>query len=496
MKFLKSPPKFNSLKFEISILYAFLLGFILLIFSGVFYVILFYSFNSELDNELKVKAQEINQSIRAYLDIQGNDSSGLLFAAQKTITGEGKDPKQWWNRINERRWLKRVRQLDFSGKYVNFVSSTGESLIRSKNLHQPLLSVFLKEVPSKKSKETSWRNISRDHHRIRLINFPFIYKTGPRYFIQVGGFQKPATQLLQNWLYSIALSIPLILLLTSFVGRLFAARILDPVQKITTAARKITYEDLSSRVQASYFDEEMKGLVEAFNDMISRLEKSFKHIEDFSSHVAHELKTPLAIIRGEAELALRKDRDTQEYKRVLKVNLQESARMVKTIEDLLLLAKLDYQPEIFKFEPMDFIEFFKEIYEQSRIFAYEKNITVNLDAPAEAIEINADQLHLRRLFFNLIDNALKFTPDYGRIDIVIKHEHKRIVTLLSDTGKGIAPENLPRVFDRFFRAGHQEPGSGLGLSIAQSIARIHKGEILVASKLNEGTTFKVILPLA
>lgn len=496
MKFLKSLPKFNSLKFEISILYAFLLGFILIIFSGVFYIILFYSFNSELDNELKVKAQEINQSIRAYLDIQGNDSSGLLFAAQKTITGEGKDPKQWWNRINERRWLKRVRQLDFNGKYINFVSSAGESLIRSGNLRQPLLSNFLKEIPSPKSKKISLKNIAVDHHRIRLVNFPFIYKTSPRYFIQVGGLQKPATQLLQNWLYSIALSIPLILILTSFVGRLFAARILDPVQKITVAAQKIMYEDLSSRVQANYFDEEMKGLVEAFNDMISRLEQSFNHIEDFSSHVAHELKTPLAIIRGEAELALRKDRDIQEYKRVIKINLQESARMVKTIEDLLLLAKLDYQPEIFKFESMDFIDFFKEIYEQSRIFAYEKNITVNLHAPAGIIEINADQLHLRRLFFNLIDNALKFTPDHGRMDIVIKSEHKKLVILITDTGKGIDPENLLKIFERFFRAGYEEPGSGLGLNIAQSIARIHKGEIQVTSQLNKGTTFKVIFPLA
>ncbi len=487
-------PKLHSLKFEISILYTFILGVILIIFSSVLYIILFYTSNNEIDNELKWKAQQINQSIRSYLDIQGDDPQGLLFAAQKTITGAGKDPKKWWSRLHESRWLKRVNQLDFSENYINFVSPNKESLIRSKSLYRSLMDFFLKAIPKSESIEVGFKDITYDHSRIRLLNFPFIYKTGPRYLIQVGISQRPSTQLLQNWLYSIAVSLPIILILTSFVGRIFTGRILDPVQKITTMAQRITHEDLSSRVQARYFDAEMNGLAQAFNDMISRLEQSFKHIEEFSSHVAHELKTPLSIIKGEAELALRKDQDPKEYRRVIKIHLQESERMIRTIEALLLLAKLDYRPEIFKFESVDFMEFFNEIYGQSRIVASRKNITVQMYAPQETIMVNADRMHLRRLFFNLIDNALKFTPNNGRVDLTIKPENKKVMVLISDTGIGIAPENLPRVFERFFRAENKEPGLGLGLNIAQTIVRIHKGEIKVESKPREGTTFKVILP--
>ena len=493
----KSKPKLHSLKYEISILYTFILGVILIIFSGVVYVILVDTANSELDSDLRLKAQQISQSLRSYVDLQGSDPSGLEFAAQKTITREGSDPKKWWNRIHESRWLKRIKQLDFSNNYVNFVSPGGKSFVHSKSFPRSLMKSFTKILPpSYKFSKISFKNIMYNHSRIRVINFPFDYNSELRYLIQVGVVQKPSTQLLQNWLHSIVVSFPIILLLTSFVGRIFAARILKPVQEITTMAERITHEGLGSRVHTKYFEEEMNGLVEAFNDMISRLEKSFKHIEEFSSHVAHELKTPLAIIKGEAELALRRDQDVREYKRVIKIHWQESERMIKTIEGLLLLAKLDYRPEILKFESFDFIEFFKEIYEQSRILATRKNITVHFISPQEPIMIHGDKLHLRRLFFNLVDNALKFTPNNGRIDLAIRLEQKRMfMVVIRDSGIGIAPGNLSKIFERFFRAETKESGSGLGLHIAQTIARIHKGEIKVDSRLREGTTFRVLLPI-
>ena len=148
-----------------------------------------------------------------------------------------------------------------------------------------------------------------------------------------------------------------------FFGRVFASRILRPIVEITKTAKKITHEDLHSRVEAKHVDEEMKYLVDAFNDMISRLEQSFRYIAEFSSHVAHDLKTPLAIIRGESDIALRKDRTPEEYKRAIMVVLGESERMLRVIEDLLLLTRLDYRPEIFKFERINLAEFLWEISE-------------------------------------------------------------------------------------------------------------------------------------
>jgi signal transduction histidine kinase len=173
--------------------------------------------------------------------------------------------------------------------------------------------------------------------------------------------------------------------------------------------------------------------------------------------------------------------------------------MLRTINDLLLLAKLDFRPDVFKFEDIDFTKFLDEIHKQSEILASRKEIMVTIQIPDEPIYIHGDRLHLRRLFFNLLDNAIKFTPQKGRIDLIIRSEDKKVVVTVSDTGIGILEEDLPEIFNRFFRGEKKgtddESGSGLGLSIALSIAKVHKGEILVKSEPGKGTTFHVILPL-
>jgi signal transduction histidine kinase len=335
------------------------------------------------------------------------------------------------------------------------------------------------------------------HKNIRLINYLFGDKSVGPFVIQVGTAQEPFMQQLRNWLYSISIGVPLILLLTSFVGRLLANRILQPVYEITDLANRITQQDLSARIKNKNFGMEMEALVESFNEMIARLEKSFRHIEQFSYHAAHELKTPLTIIQGEANLLLRKDRPIHEYKQALRIVLEESPRGLKTVDDLLLLTKLGYQPEAFKFEHFDFMEFLNEIVEQNRLLALNKGIAVRMDFQqlAPPLTVNGDRLHLRRLFFNIIDNAIKFTPQGGCVDMRIERGRGKIMTFISDTGPGISPENLEKIFEEFYRSDKNSPGSGLGLSIAYRIAKIHQGEIQVDSQLGRGTTFRVILPL-
>jgi signal transduction histidine kinase len=319
-------------------------------------------------------------------------------------------------------------------------------------------------------------------------------RSGREYFIQVGVSQNPLMQQLRNWVYSMMASFPLILILTNFVGRKQASRILEPVHQITDMANRITHQDLSARITAKHFDSDMESLIESFNQMIARLEKSFTHIEEFSHHVAHELKTPLTIIKGEADLLLRKDRSKHEYQQALRIILEESERVLRTIEDLLLLSKLDYQPDVFKFEVFDFMEFFSEICEQCRILATKKTVAITMRTQSikTPLMIKGDRLHLRRLFFNIIDNAIKFTPEKGNIQIKINNEANKIIITVSDTGPGIDPENLKKIFEKFFSAG--SVGYGLGLNIAWTIAKLHKGEILAESKLGQGTTFTVILP--
>ncbi len=493
--FLFRSPHFTSLKFEISVLYTFILGMILILFSVVLFFILDHTTGIERDQNLLLKAQEISYSIRAYLDIGNKTSGAFAYAVEKTIRGEGKSPAPWWRRT-ESRWLKLLPSQDTREEYLmNFVTINGKSILWSKNISISMLPYFVKafQIPDQEGK--AFKDVEYRHRLIRMINYLFMYNQH-RYVIQVGVYVPPSSQSINNLATSVAISIPLILILTSFVGRLFAARILEPVEEITKTARRITYADLNARVKVRYFDTEMKELVEAFNDMITRLNKSFKHIEDFSSHVAHELKTPLAVIRGEAELALRKRREGGDYVRVIEIHLEEVKRMTKIIDDLLLLARVDYQPDVFHFETFDFSSFAREMYEQTKLLAVDKKIEITYQAPAEPFTINGDKLHLRRLFFNIIENALKFTPQEGRVDISVRKRDNLVLTAIADTGRGIHQQDLPNIFNKFFSIDDTKKGSGLGLSIAQSIARVHNGEILVDSQWTKGTTFVVILPLA
>ncbi len=490
---------FNSIKFKISVFYTLVFGLIIVIHSGILYFSLYRQLYHELDRELKVKAQEITRTIDLYLNKLSRDSSVFPFVVKRVITFEGNHAQQEEIKYWEKIWRQKVDKLGLSQNYLNFVTPRGQTLGRSKNLNNEILAVFLKILPLKQEPNITYADIEFENRILRVINSPFLYNDR-LYFLQIGSSQKPILELLHNKLKVMAISIPVIIFITSLFAWFLVSKMLDPVAELTKIAKRISHEDLSTVITAKHVDEEMKDLVVAFNDMVIRLQKSFKHIMDFSSQVAHELRTPLAIMRGESELALRKERDQEEYERVLKVNLEEIQRMMKTIDDLLLLTKLDYRPEIFKFQEIDFILFFKEMAEQCKLLAAQKGIAIELKLPTESLKIKADELHLRRLFFNILDNAIKFTDKGGQIKLCVDQQDKEIHISISDTGLGIPPGDLPKIFERFYHGScpshFDKIGSGLGLSIAQSIANIHQGDIKVESQVNVGTTFKINLPLS
>jgi len=277
-------------------------------------------------------------------------------------------------------------------------------------------------------------------------------------------------------------------------------QMMRPLKEVALTAQRITHEDLGARIVSKAPTAEIQDLVDEFNGMVSRLESSFAYIVQSNAFMAHELKTPLAIIRGEAEIALKKERDGDEYRRVIRVGLEETIRMLKTIDDLLCLTKMNYRPESLEHEQFDLAQLLREIYEQNVILAGKNTVSLRLDVPPEPLMVNGDMLSLRRLFFNLIDNAVKFTPPAGKVGIAASRIEGAVAVSISDTGIGIAEENLPKLFDKFYRVSGDKQGtvsgSGLGLCIAQSIARLHGGAITVASKLHHGSTFTVSIPLA
>lgn len=334
-------------------------------------------------------------------------------------------------------------------------------------------------------------------------------KVGVIYAFAVGGLLTAYTAFLFNVPYGIQqeykllfvlFPVPALLLAGYLAGRIITARILKPLKDITDTANNITHEDLNLRVKVENVDEELRSFIEAFNGMFSRLGESFEYITDSSSYIAHELKTPIAIIRGESEFALKKEREKEEYKRVIGTSLEECKRMLKIIEDLLLLTKMNYQPDVLKFEDVDLTEFVRIIYEQTKLLCSKKNITVKADIPESRGVVKADELHLRRLLFNLIDNAVKFTPANGSIIISLKYEQRKAIVSIIDSGIGIEEHDLPKLFDKFFRIEGKNkdssPSSGLGLSISQSIAQLHKGEIAVSSRVGQGSCFTLSIPLS
>jgi len=292
------------------------------------------------------------------------------------------------------------------------------------------------------------------------------------------------------------------LVIIGLVGSMFywlTRRILVSVENIAITTRNINLKSLSGRVDTANLETEMAYLAKSINIMLERLERSFEYIKEFSSSIGHELKTPLAIIKGESEIALRKERQVEDYRKALSVNIEEANRMIRIVEDLVFLAKLDYNPDNIKKETFDFIPFFTDMQNRAQMLVTQKQIDIIAVIPEIPIILEGNKLHLSRLFFNLIQNAIKFTPSGGKINLTARPEGNVLKVSISDTGLGISEEDLPRIFQRFFHKEKPQAESsdsiGLGLSIAKSIAKFHNGDIEVKSNLGEGTTFTVILPI-
>ena len=173
--------------------------------------------------------------------------------------------------------------------------------------------------------------------------------------------------------------------------------------------------------------------------------------------------------------------------------------MMRVVEDILLLTRLEYESEVFRPEPFDLVEFFRELHEHSKLLAEPKRIGMRLHAPSCGIGVRADRVHLRRLFFNLIDNAIKFSPENGSVDLRIWTEDHTAKVSVTDRGVGISEDVLPKIFGKFFhldpRPERPESGAGLGLSMAMAIAKAHGGGIDVQSRSGEGAAFTVCLPM-
>jgi two-component system, OmpR family, sensor kinase len=324
---------------------------------------------------------------------------------------------------------------------------------------------------------------------------------GQSFFIRVGQSLSPLQKARRQMLILLAIAGPVALLLGSYGGLLLANQALHPVDRLTRAAEEIEAGDLSKRVQVPPKMDELGRLAATFNRMIARLQAAFERQRQFTADASHELRTPLAVMRGDIEIALRRERKPEDYRSVLTSNLEEIIRLSRLVEDLLMLARADAGQSILQREPIDLDELCAQMIEYLAPLAEEKEQYLIYYPPdTKPLRVNADAQRIKQMLLNLLDNALKYTPINGTITLTLfVKEHNAVITI-ADTGRGIPEEDLPHIFDRFFRHSRSTSdktvqGFGLGLSIVRWIVHSHGGKISAESTLGKGTKFIVRLPL-
>ena len=275
------------------------------------------------------------------------------------------------------------------------------------------------------------------------------------------------------------------------VGYQIARHGIRPVEQIAETARRITSTNLRERIQAAGYPSELASLAGTFNAMLDRLEESFERISRFSGDIAHDLRTPVNNIRGEAEVALARARTVDEYRDVLESSLEEAVRLSELIGDLLFLARAEGPLKHIQWQKVDLGELLGTVREYYDAAATEGGIALQTVVKAEPLTAELDRSLILRAVSNLVSNAIAHTQPGGAVTIAAAGDGETVRIDVSDTGSGIPPEALPRVFDRFYRVdpsrSQTSGGTGLGLAIVQSIVTLHGGTAEIVSELNRGT---------
>ena len=268
---------------------------------------------------------------------------------------------------------------------------------------------------------------------------------------------------------------------------------LRPLTKMRRTFERVQPAHLNERIDPAHWPRELRPLAASFDDMLGRLQNSFTRLSQFSADLAHELRTPIANMLGEAQVALTRNRSSDEYRAVVESTAAECERLSGIIDNLLFLARADSaEPQVARqsFSARPAIE---KIVTYYQTLAEDRNVHITCDGDAETF---ADPILFNRAIGNLVDNALRFTPDHGNVRISVRARASVAEISVSDNGSGIAPEHLPRVFDRFYRAdpARSSAGTGLGLALVRSIADLHGGTATIQSTVGRGTSVTLTFP--
>jgi heavy metal sensor kinase len=337
------------------------------------------------------------------------------------------------------------------------------------------------------------QTIQVNNRALRIISAPV--KIGA---VQIGVPLEEFQEMEWGFLWTTAIGAPLLLALAWLGGFWISGRALRPVLEIARAAGRISSQNLSERLPGTGAGDELDKLSAVLNDMLDRLESGFKRITQFTADASHELRTPIAIIRTTADVTQARKRTLEEHQDSWTVVQVQAERTTQLIADLLTLARADSGLDEFEFEPLNVAQLVRDCCTQIQVLAEAKGLTLNASI-VENVEIRADADALHRALLIFLENAVKFTPAPGKVEISMTlAKNGSVVIDIADTGIGIPADDLPRIFERFYRAAKDRSrhsgGAGLGLSIAKSIITRHGGNIDVQSAVGCGSTFRITLP--
>jgi heavy metal sensor kinase len=351
------------------------------------------------------------------------------------------------------------------------------------------------------SREPTWKIRKNAQGTSYLIRSGVVYsndKLRVPYFVAIGRPLTDNEKVIRKLTQIYVFLMPVMIFGGCLLGWLIAGRALTPVTQVAQAAQRISGSNLSLRIPSRGAGDELDYLIETFNRMIERLESSFNQIRQFSTDVSHELRTPITAIRGQLEVALFTAKDIDQYREAMLNSLEDIERLSQIVRALLLLSQAESGQVALHKSRLDLSTSARDIIDQFQIPAEEARIRLIAELPAKCYA-EVDRVQIERMLSNLISNAVKFTPPGGKVTVSLQPSSDRIDIIVADTGRGIAPEHLPHVFDRFYQApdpdGHAERGLGLGLSFVSWIAKAHGGSIEVESELNKGSRFIVSLPI-
>jgi two-component system OmpR family sensor kinase len=377
-------------------------------------------------------------------------------------------------------------------EFVQIFGPDGVSVASSKNLRGRTLP-FRPELAGTSAFETI--STSGDGSpallgvsRININNAP--------YFAAIAVSLENVRGIQRRLLITLAVSIPIAILLSLVGGAVLARQAIEPLDRITNTAQRISARHLDQRIELPGADIELTRLASSFNQMLDRLDQSFKQMRQFTADASHELRTPVTILMGETELAVNDLLDYEECKAALSSRHEELQRMARIVDDLLTLSQFDDGAPALVRKPLDFADLVIEVCEQQRNQAKAKGVELELNKTVP-IMMQGDSSRLRQMVRNLLDNAIKYTPAGGKVSIELAQSNGNFAFRVSDSGIGIPSSDLPHIFDRFYRVDkartREEGGSGLGLSIVKRVVESHGGKIKVTSEVGTGTVLTVVM---